>query len=56
MVLENEGRRMEMVGCACVVTDGTGRSLQRPSAGTGLPGMGLLGGQKDAVILLDVYP
>lgn len=44
--LENEGRRMEMVGCAYAVSDGSGQSLQHPSAGIGIPGRGLLGGRQ----------
>lgn len=56
MVLENEGRRMEMVGCACVVSDGTGEKPPAPLSWHWPPWHGAPGGRKDAVILLDVYP
>lgn len=41
--LENEERQMEMVDCACAVSDGTG---QKPPACTGLPGRGSWGAER----------
>lgn len=56
LVLENEGRQMEMVGCACVVPDGTGQKLLVPLSWHWPPWHGAPGEQKDAVVLLDVCP
>lgn len=52
----NKGRWMEMVGCACAVSDGTGQKPPASLSRHQRPWHGAPGGQTDAVVLLDVYP
>lgn len=47
--LENEGRRMDMVGCVCAVSDGTGQKPPAPLSWHRPPWHGAPEGQTDAV-------
>lgn len=54
--LENEGRGMGMVCCGCAKCPvGLCRSLQHPSAVTGLPGGGASCGQTDVVVVVRCF-
>lgn len=44
--LENEERQMEMVDCACAVSDGTGQKPPAPLSWHRPPWQGLLGGRE----------
>lgn len=44
--LENEKRQMEMVDCACAVSEGTGQKPPAPLSWHRPPWQGLLGGRE----------